>query len=74
MQGTIARVSDKGIGFVMSNVSHDQLFFHASNCAVGTVFDDLRDGDLVSFSVIDTKQGRSASDVRLVSSASWPPE
>jgi CspA family cold shock protein len=50
--GTIATIrADKGFGFIKSDQSHlggNDLFFH--NSAVeGTTFDELREGERVSF-------------------------
>jgi len=48
MNGTIKRlVSDKGFGFILA-VDGSEYFFHQSACSA-TPFDDLREGQAVTF-------------------------
>ena len=48
MSGTIKRlVSDKGFGFILAD-DGNEYFFHNSACQ-GTRFDDLREGQAVTF-------------------------
>jgi cold shock protein len=63
--GTIARLLiDKGFGFIRddSGVEH---FFHRSAIR-GAVFELLREGQGVEFSVEDSPKGPRAADVRLL--------
>jgi len=46
-EGTIKRLTDKGFGFIDTGTSQD-MFFHMSNLE-GVKFDDLREGQLVSY-------------------------
>ncbi len=63
--GTIARLLiDKGFGFIRdeSGLEH---FFHRSAIR-GAVFELLREGQAVEFSVEDSPKGPRAADVRLL--------
>ena len=60
--GTIARVTDKGYGFIKRDGQEKDLFFH-SNELVGVTFDSLREGDSVTFEVADGPKGPSAVKV-----------
>lgn len=46
-EGTIKRLTDKGFGFIDTGTSQD-MFFHMSNVE-GTTFDELREGQTVSY-------------------------
>ncbi len=65
-EGTIARLTDKGFGFIKRDGQERDLFFH-SNELVGVSFDDLREGDKVSFEVADSPKGPNAVKVSRVS-------
>ncbi len=60
--GTIARIMDKGFGFISREGEEKDLFFHANEVA-GTDFNDLREGDSVTFEVVDGPKGPSATNV-----------
>ena len=63
MDGTIKRlVSDKGFGFVESGGS--EYFFHQSACN-GVQFDELREGQAVTFDGGEGPKGPRAENVRL---------
>jgi len=64
--GTIARLTDKGFGFISREGQEKDLFFH-SNELVGVRFDELREGDTVSFEVADSPKGPNAVKVSRVS-------
>ena len=64
-QGTIARLTDKGYGFISREGQEKDLFFH-SNELQGVTFDELREGDTVSFEVVDGEKGPSAVKVSKV--------
>ena len=49
-EGTIARLTDKGFGFIKVEGQEKDLFFH-SNELVNAKYDELREGDKVSFCV-----------------------
>ncbi|KKW23690.1 MAG: Cold shock-like protein [Candidatus Kaiserbacteria bacterium GW2011_GWB1_52_6] len=60
--GTIARLTDKGFGFIKREGQEKDLFFH-SNELVGVSFDELREGDTVTFEVADSPKGPNAVKV-----------
>jgi CspA family cold shock protein len=60
--GTIKRKTDKGFGFIAA-ANGTEYFFHQSAC-VGTSFDDLREGQRVSFDVGQGPKGPRAENVR----------
>lgn len=63
MNGTIKRmVTDKGFGFVAAQ-DGNEYFFHQSACAE-TRFDDLREGQAVTFTKGQGPKGPRAEDVR----------
>lgn len=63
--GTIKRlVSDKGFGFIAANDgSRVEYFFHTSACR-DVRFDELREGQTVSFDVGQGPKGPRAENVR----------
>ena len=63
--GTIARLTDKGFGFIKREGEVKDLFFH-SNELVGVSFDELREGDQVTFEVADSQKGPNAVKVSRV--------
>lgn len=62
MQGTIKKLTDKNFGFISQEGEARDLFFHA-NELVGVSFNELREGDMVSFEIKDTPKGPSATQV-----------
>jgi cold shock protein len=62
MQGTIKKLTDKNFGFITQEGGND-LFFHANNLD-GVDFDELREGDEVTFEVEDTPKGKAAVSVK----------
>ena len=64
-EGTIARLTDKGFGFIKREGVEKDLFFH-SNELVGVTFDELREGDKVTFEVADSPKGPNAVKVSKV--------
>ena len=63
-EGTIKRVTDKGFGFIDTGGGKD-LFFHMSNLE-GVRFEELREGQQVSFTEGDSPKGPRAENVRPV--------
>jgi len=62
--GTIKRiVSNKGFGFIQAEGMEKDLFFH-SNALVGVSFDELKEGDTVSFDTEDSPKGLNATNVK----------
>jgi CspA family cold shock protein len=65
MQGTIARLTDKGFGFIAQGGAEKDVFFHHS-ALVGVQYNDLREGDNVTFDVEEGPKGLSAVNVQRV--------
>jgi len=63
MQGTIKKLTDKNFGFITPEDSEKDIFFH-SNELVEVGFDELSEGDAVSFEVSDTPKGQAATKVK----------
>jgi CspA family cold shock protein len=56
-QGTIARVTDRGFGFIKQEQGGEDLFFHSS-ALVGVTFDELRRDDAVQYDSEPDTRGR----------------
>ena len=65
MTGTIKRLTDKGFGFITGEGLTKDLFFH-SNSLVGVTFDELKEGDAVSFETEESPKGLNAVNVQRV--------
>lgn len=65
-EGTIARLMDKGFGFIKREGQEKDLFFH-TNELVGVTFSELHEGDKVTFEVADSPKGPNAIKVSKVS-------
>ena len=63
-EGTIKRITDKGFGFI-AIASGKDMFFHRS-ALVGAVFEELQEGQRVTFTESQGPKGPRADDVRLV--------
>lgn len=63
-EGKIKRLTDKGFGFIDTGKGKD-LFFHSS-AVQGVTFDDLREGQKVSFTEGMGKKGPCAENVKPV--------
>ncbi|QDT56062.1 Cold shock protein 2 [Caulifigura coniformis] len=61
-EGTIKKLTDKGFGFINTGKGAD-LFFHMSNLE-GVQFDDLREGQRVSYNEGRGPKGARAENVR----------
>lgn len=62
MTGTIARLKDKGFGFIKPSDGDRDVFFHA-NALQGISFEELSEGDEVTFDVEQTEKGPNATNV-----------
>ncbi|EFK96065.1 Cold shock-like protein [sediment metagenome] len=60
-QGTIARITDKGFGFITREGEEKDLFFHKNE--VNGDFESLREGDKVTFDVEEGQKGLNAVNV-----------
>ncbi|PQO47304.1 cold-shock protein [Blastopirellula marina] len=63
-EGKIKRLTDKGFGFIDTGSSKD-LFFHMSSLE-GVRYDDLREGQLVSYVEGQGPKGPRAEQVQLI--------
>lgn len=64
MEGVVKKVTDRGYGFISVEGEEDDIFFHA-NSLVDVSFDELREGDEVSFEVQESDKGPNAVDVEM---------
>ena len=64
-QGTIARLTDRGFGFIARENEEKDVFFH-SNELQGVEFNDLREGDKVTFELTESPKGLNATNVSRV--------
>ena len=64
-QGKIARLIDRGFGFINREGEEKDLFFHSSELQ-GVEFNELNEGDQVQFEVSEGPQGPSAPKVSRV--------
>ena len=64
-QGTISRLMDNGYGFIKRENEEKDLFFHA-NSLQNVSFDELNEGDKVTFEVEDGQKGPNAINVTRV--------
>lgn len=62
MQGVIKKLTDKNFGFITAEGQDKDLFFHA-NEVEGVQFNELNEGDAVTFEVSDTPKGPAATKV-----------
>jgi cold shock protein len=63
-EGTIKRLTEKGFGFINTGKEKD-LFFHSSSVQ-GCSFDDLHEGQKVSFTEARSPKGPCAENVKPV--------
>ncbi len=61
-EGTIKRITDKGFGFIDTGSDKD-MFFHSSNVE-GENFDQLREGQRVSYNEGSGPKGPRAENVK----------
>jgi len=61
--GTIARLTDRGFGFITREGEDKDLFFHASELN-GVEYDALEVGDAVTFELQDGDRGPHATNVQ----------
>lgn len=63
MTGTIKTLTDKGFGFIKIEGQEKDLFFH-SNSLVGVQFNELHEGDVLSFETETSPKGMNAVNVQ----------
>lgn len=64
-EGTIARLTDRGFGFISREGVDKDVFFHSKELQ-GVTFDELREGDKVTFELADGPKGPNAVNVNRV--------
>lgn len=62
MTGTIKTLTDRGFGFISREGEAKDLFFHSKDLQ-GVTFDELKQGETVSFDVQQGEKGPSAVNV-----------
>ncbi len=63
MNGVIKKKTDRGFGFITAEGQEKDLFFH-SKSLVGVTFEELQEGDKVTFDVEDSPKGKNAVNVQ----------
>ena len=63
-EGTIKKITDKGFGFIDTGEGKD-VFFHSSNLE-GVRFEELHEGQQVSYSMGEGPKGPRAENVTLI--------
>ncbi|MFY9255462.1 MAG: cold-shock protein [Fuerstiella sp.] len=63
-EGTIKRMTDKGFGFIEDGTGKD-MFFHSS-AVEGVRYEELREGQQVSYNVGQGPKGPRAENVRVI--------
>lgn len=63
-EGKIKKLTDKGFGFI-STGSGEDMFFHSSNLE-GVRYDELREGQQVSYNVGRGPKGPRAENVKIL--------
>jgi len=64
-EGTVIKKNDRGFGFIKVEGQEKDLFFH-SNELQNVSFDELQEGDKVSFEIGDSPKGPNALNVSKV--------
>lgn len=64
-EGKIARLTDRGFGFITPDEGEKDIFFH-SNELKNAQFNDLQEGDRVSFEVAESPKGLNATNVNKI--------
>ena len=61
-EGTIARLTDRGFGFIAQEGVEKDLFFHANELQ-NADYNELQEGDKVTFEVAEGQKGPNAVNV-----------
>ncbi len=70
MNGVVVKlITEKGFGFIQPEGGEKDLFFHARSVVGDVVYDELQEGDKVTFELEDGPKGQSAINVEKVASA-----
>lgn len=68
VEGTVVKLMDKGFGFISYEGSEKDLFFHLRSLQ-NIEFDDLKEGDRVSFEIEQSPKGPNAVNVERIGEA-----
>lgn len=63
MKGSVVRKRTEGYGFIKPEEGEKDVFFHAS-AVVDVTFDELNEGDAVTFDIEEGPKGPSATNVK----------
>ncbi len=63
MNGIIKKLNERGYGFVGAEGQAKDLFFHSKNL-IGVTFEELREGDALTFDVEQGEKGPAAVNVK----------
>lgn len=63
MEGTIKKLTEKGFGFISIEGEENDLFFH-KNELEGVSYDELNEGDKVTFEKGESPKGPNATNVK----------
>ena len=63
MNGKIKKKTEKGFGFITPDGSDKDVFFHGS-AVVGATFEELQEGEAVTFDTEDSEKGPRATNVK----------
>ena len=63
MTGVVKKLMDKGFGFITIEGQAKDLFFH-KNSLVGVTFEELHEGDSVTFETEESEKGPNAVNVQ----------
>ena len=64
-QGIVAKKTDRGFGFIKRDGEPKDIFFH-SNELKNVSFDELQEGDKVSFDIGESAKGQNAINVNKI--------
>jgi len=65
MEGTIKKLTDKGFGFISIEGDEKDLFFHGNELQ-NVKFEELQEGDKVSFEKTDSPKGPNATNINRI--------
>lgn len=65
-QGTVKTVTDKGFGFISTDESTKDIFYHEKTLQGELASRKLRVGDVVTFEIEETERGMNAANIELV--------
>ncbi|KXK26044.1 MAG: Cold shock-like protein CspG [candidate division WS6 bacterium OLB20] len=65
-QGTVKTVTDRGFGFISTDESQKDIFFHEKSLTGDLQTRKLRVGDKVSFDIQENERGLNAANIELI--------